>query len=824
MRRRSNFGLHILLPAAIGILGAGLVLTLAQSGGAPNAPPQVAATSPQVIRAEANLVLVDVIATNKKGEYIKDLGVKEFEVREDNQPQVIASFSRPEEGQGPKGPSQPRYIVLFFDDSTMTAADQLLARRAANQFVEKTASPERLMAVVDFGGTTQVVQNFTPDGEKLRRATAEVKYSYVSPNISTPTADLAAAGAPTALIASMGQISLNEEANFGARSFLLAIRNLAKTLRAVPGRKTLILFSAGFPLTPERQSELDATIDAANRANVAIYPVDVRGLQALPPSLPGMSPGAFLLDSPFPHQPGLLASLAGSPDPEPQRHGGGGGGGVPVGGGGGGTTGGGGGVGGGRGGGGGTTGGGGGVGGGRGGGGGTAGGGGTKGGGGTSGGGTKGGGGTSSGGGGGTAGLGNRGGLGGSYSNYPGGTSQCNNPMLALSNTLCPQNRLRALIDQSIPTNQQVLYALARGTGGFTIFNTNDLLAGLNRIANELDEYYILGYVPPSQAHDGSYHQIVAKVTRKGVQLRHRNGYYDLKAPDLLAGKPEGKTLEALAASSQPGQVPVSLSTPYFYSSPGVARVNISLQVPASAIDFEKEKKELHSKVQVLGIAYREDGSVAARFSDTVKLDVEKKDLKEFSKGPFNYQHTFNVAAGKYTLKLVLTTGGEKFGKYETALSIAPFDGQHLELSGPALSNSFRPVDQLVASLDSQLLEDQAPLLFQGMEVFIQPGNRFQRGDKVSFYVEVFEPRMQSSLVPRVGVLFNIVNRKTNQKVYSSNTILVDELARSGDPLIPLAREIPTDSLQAGEYRLEVWARNSAGGASPIRTADFVLE
>ena len=100
----------------------------------------------------------------------------------------------------------------------------------------------------------------------------------------------------------------------------------------------------------------------------------------------------------------------------------------------------------------------------------------------------------------------------------------------------------------------------------------------------------------------------------------------------------------------------------------------------------------------------------------------------------------------------------------------------------------------------------------------------FQRGDKVAFYVEVFEPLMQSSVVPRVGVVFDIVNRKTNQQVYSSNTLLVNELARSGNPLIPVARRIPTDSLQAGEYRLEVRARNSAGGASLIRTADFVLE
>ena len=125
MRRRSKFGLYILLPAAIGILGVRLVLTLAQSGGAPGVSPQVPATSPQVIRAEANLVLVDVIATNKKGEYIKDLEVKEFQVFEDNQQQEITSFSPPGEAQGPTRPSQPRYIVLFFDDSTMTSADQM---------------------------------------------------------------------------------------------------------------------------------------------------------------------------------------------------------------------------------------------------------------------------------------------------------------------------------------------------------------------------------------------------------------------------------------------------------------------------------------------------------------------------------------------------------------------------------------------------------------------------------------------------------------------------------------------------------------------------
>ena len=146
----------------------------------------------------------------------------------------------------------------------------------------------------------------------------------------------------------------------------------------------------------------------------------------------------------------------------------------------------------------------------------------------------------------------------------------------------------------------------------------------------------------------------------------------------------------------------------------------------------------------VLGIAYREDGSVAARFSDSVKLDMQKKELKDFSKGMFDYRNIFSVASGKYTLKVVLNTGGEKFAKYETPLIVAPFDGQRLEISGPALTDDLRPVNQLIASLDSQLLEDQPPLLYQDMEVIPKAGNRFHRSDKVAFYVEVFEPGMQS--------------------------------------------------------------------------------
>ena len=247
-------------------LGAQSVIAPAAPAGAQNPSPSAPQTVPGVITAETNLVLVDVIATDKKGNYLKDLDKKEFHVFEDNAEQAISSFSRESDIQ-PNAPGRQRYMVLFFDDSTMSPALQIQARQAAGKFVEGTASSNRMMAVVDFTGTLNIGQNFTSDGELLKKAISTVKYSAVHPN-----------GGSTQ-VAAMGMPSLaRTESDFGATSVLLSIREVAKTLRAVPGRKTLVLFSSGFPLTPDREAELTATVDALNKSNIAVYPVDVRGL------------------------------------------------------------------------------------------------------------------------------------------------------------------------------------------------------------------------------------------------------------------------------------------------------------------------------------------------------------------------------------------------------------------------------------------------------------------------------------------------------------------------------------------------------------------
>src|SRR5499427_8511306 len=214
------------------LIFGGVQLAQAQQQPAPP-PPQAASTDQQptaVIKKETKLVLVDAVVTDKKGNYVHDLTQNNFKVFEDNKEQPISSFSSGAEAvTQPNG--QRHYLILFFDNSTMAAPDQIQARGAAQKFIEANAGPDRLMAVVDFGGSLRIVQNFTASSVLLRAAVSGIKSSAVDPNAPPPDVTVASNTIPNTM-PMIGMSSLgNAAADFGARTMLLAVRSLAKNLR-----------------------------------------------------------------------------------------------------------------------------------------------------------------------------------------------------------------------------------------------------------------------------------------------------------------------------------------------------------------------------------------------------------------------------------------------------------------------------------------------------------------------------------------------------------------------------------------------------------------
>jgi VWFA-related protein len=727
------------------------------------APAQAQEQPGAVIRTETRLVLVDSVVTDKKGEYVHDLSMKDFKVWEDNKEQMIKTFSFEADPASPAN-NRTHYLVLFFDNSTIPFGDQVLARQAAAKFIDSNAGPNRMIGIVNFTGALQIAQNFTDNVEQLKQVVSGTRTSAVAPN-QTPSAGMA------------GQLSRAAGA-FGARDMVLALRELAKNLGTIPGRKTLILLTEGMPLTDELRSEVTATLDVCNRSNVAIYPIDVRGLVS------GIPRAGVTAPAPF----GLLRALAGSVATLSapavfgfQQTGGGAGGGrsgssgtsapsAPAGP-------------------------------------------------------SRGAPGNS-----GNSGSGGRGSTGLSGTGTAGrGNTGGGSPAASLPPQMNPYNRSRDLLPkfpESTTTNQQIMFMLADGTGGFVIHDTNDLLGGLDKIGKEQQEYYILGYTPEDSV-EGSCHVLRVKVDRSGLTVRSRTGYCNAKSRDLLSGNPVETDLESRIAATQAGTIPASMQVPYFYTAPGIARVNVTLEIAADGIKFEKVKGKFHADVHVLGIAYTASGSVGARFSDTLNLELpDKKQVDEFKEQPLHYENQFDVAAGQYSLKVVFSSGGASFGKVEMPLAVDPYQSSDFALSGLALSKQFVRVSDVGAGLDAALIEDKTPLITGNLEVIPSGSSQFHKGQPALFYCELYEPLLANpdpEHPAAVAIRIRVLDRQSGEVKEDTGAMRLEVPKETGNPVIRMAERVPVERLPAGAYTLEFVAQDSASQFAR-RTADFELQ
>jgi hypothetical protein len=368
---------------------------------------------------------------------------------------------------------------------------------------------------------------------------------------------------------------------------------------------------------------------------------------------------------------------------------------------------------------------------------------------------------------------------------------------------------------------------LADGTGGFVILNTNDLLGGMQKIAKEMNEFYLIGYTPPA-GEDGkeTCHTIRVKVDKGGSTVRARSGYCTTKLKDVLAQTQTEKTLEGRAATTQPGNVAVAMQAPYFFTGTNVARVNVALDFPSDSIKFDKEKGKLRSTMNVLGVAYKKDGSVGARFSDAVKIDLDnQKEVEAFQQLPYHYENQFDVASGEYNLKVVFSCGGDKFGKIEQPLVVDPYDVKKFSISALALSSRFMKTAEGDQKLEAALLEDRTPLIAQGFQVIPAGSAKFKKTDRAAIYFEIYEPALLEAEVPKtlaVALQLRVFDAK-GAMMSDSGGFRIPTPERSGNPAIPFAGQIPVAKLEPGMYKVELTAVDNANN-KVARTANFEVQ
>ncbi len=267
-------------------------------------------------------MLVDVSVRDKSGKFVSNLKPEDFKVLEDGKAQKVTSFdventdavpatevtettptvstpatpaeSKPLEQAADQQYRDRRLIVLFFDVADMEPDEIQRAVTAAQDYVDKQMLPADLVSVVSLGSSLTLAQDFTTDRVQLKKVLQSLNpgegQGYGAGSTGT-TEDTPDTGAP--FTADDTEYNI-----FNTDRRLEALRSVAESLTKVQQKKSLIYFSSGIERTGiENQSELRAATNAAVRANMAIYTMDMRGLQAIVPggeaqnaSLRGTSP------------------------------------------------------------------------------------------------------------------------------------------------------------------------------------------------------------------------------------------------------------------------------------------------------------------------------------------------------------------------------------------------------------------------------------------------------------------------------------------------------------------------------------------------------
>jgi VWFA-related protein len=258
------------------------------------------------LSVNADLVLTNVVARDAKtGELIRGLEAKDFTIFEGGKPQRITSFdfesvdqavplkeatiSGLATGSGngskaavvarPEELKNHRLIVFFYDLTSMQPEDLDRAVEAGRDFLDKKMQPADLIALVSLGDSLKVDQDFTADKETLKRVIGSYNGTEgqgFAQGATSNTNQVEDASGYTPDESEYNDMNTDRE--------LYALRAISKSLEKITEKKSLLYFSGGISRDGiENQASLRAAINSAVRANLAIYSVDTRGLQAISP-------------------------------------------------------------------------------------------------------------------------------------------------------------------------------------------------------------------------------------------------------------------------------------------------------------------------------------------------------------------------------------------------------------------------------------------------------------------------------------------------------------------------------------------------------------
>ncbi len=398
--------------------------------------------------------------------------------------------------------------------------------------------------------------------------------------------------------------------------------------------------------------------------------------------------------------------------------------------------------------------------------------------------------------------------------------SVCNNPpALPL-----PQSRVPLREDSQFAWNNPVRLAqeglrfMSDAAGGFAVTDTNDLTGGLNRILEDLDHYYLLGFYPTDVSGTGTHPVELTVPGHPDYTVRFRRGFtIDAPAPPLKSKDP----LLELATSVMPrSELPMRLTAMPLVGIDKKSSVVVALEITAPVGQMKEADAKLRDDVtyQVMVIDEKK-AKVTEREGRAAKFSMVARDPSKPEPDAVTYQIplTIDLNPGRYQLRASamskkLDKGGSvylditvpDFSKTPLALSRIALgfgDGSRVAVGrtttrtvqGPSRPGMARPADVPIPPAQERAQNNTNPLPFEPTLDRV-----FAHTDELRVYFELARADEKSTVALTITVL-----DAENQPL-----LAFDKSVAPNDPG-KVALRVPLDRFAAGAFVIRVVATDS---------------
>ena len=364
---------------------------------------------------------------------------------------------------------------------------------------------------------------------------------------------------------------------------------------------------------------------------------------------------------------------------------------------------------------------------------------------------------------------------------------------------------------QSNFNTQEVMATLSSGTGGKAFLDSNDFAPAFAQVQKDISTYYAIGFHSSNPARDGKYRKLSVKITRPGIKLEYRPGYY-APADFRHSGKEdrEQELQDQLASDLPATDIAVYMDAMYFRLDANRYSMPVSFVVPGSQVPFVKDGDKdspRRATLDIIGAVIDEAKRPVGRVRDTVKLNLDAS-LNARQKN-IQYTTSFNLPPGKYEIKFVVRenqTG--RMGSFIADVTLPDLRKAPLKMSSILLASQRAPSKK------------QDPLVRNGQEYVPNISHVFRQDQHLYLLYEVYDPAREkaSSNEPRgakpgINLLSSLELIQGSTKVYETPIVQAKAINVEGRDAVSFELDVPLSGLKPGAYLCQLNVIDDAAGS-----------